>query len=159
MSKQRLYFYGWRVMVVLLLLSYLVYRATLLLEMKSLLEAGIRILIDVVFCCILVRDLFVYRFRLRSIPYFIDFLRGGEPLLVTVVKYVGLFAFIVLLGVGFGYGLSCSRHGEANLFEITVIAMLLAVFLLVISFIASYIKCCVVKKSLSPGPSPEEGGE
>lgn len=145
MSKQRLFFYGWRVVVVLLLLSYLVYRATLLLEMKSLLEAGVRILIDVVFCCILVRDLFVYRFRLRSIPYFIDFLRGGEPLLVTVIKYVGLFTFIVLLGVGFGYGLS-SRHGEANLMEITVIAMALAIFLLVLSLVVSYIKCCVIKE-------------
>lgn len=144
---------AWRVIVALILLAYLIYRAKMLLEMGPWGKASLRIIIDAIVYCAIVYNMFTHTLAPRSFSYYMSYIRGKDSTLVAVTKYVGML-LAMLFGIsGLIYYLDKSQIEQietdipaTHFIDILIpTAMIIGVLAVFILFIA-YIKCCAVSQ-------------
>lgn len=145
---------AWRVIVALILLALLIYRAMMLLEMSNWVKASLRIAIDTIVYGSIVYNMFTHTLVPRSFSYFMNYMRDKDSTLVAVTKYVGMW-LAALFGIsGLIYFLDKSQIEQietdipaTHFIDIFIpTAMIIGVLAVFVLFIA-YIKCCAVKVS------------
>lgn len=137
---------AWRVVVAILLFGYLAYRATVLFEMKSMWAATLRIIFDFVVCCVMIYNMFIKRWELRSFSYYLAYMKGKDSTMMAMFKYIGMF-----FGATFGfsciiYRLEKDVPGTSFLSVLIPISLVVVCVAMVIA-ITGYIKCCEIKEN------------
>lgn len=143
--KNDLKFYAWRIVLTVIVIAMVINYACDSFRSKSTAEAIMRSLMNSILWLFIIYDLFHYRFRARTLSYYIEYMRGKDSLLVTVTKILlmvfggGLFVAFLVFGIAYSSGDTISLLGILSFVAAFVVGVSAVIL------VASYIKCCAYK--------------